>query len=127
MSGELTDFIHSDAPIIAAVAYLLDFSPLARTQRTGGGLIRELVAAAAFALYMIATDVTNVKRILRIESRTLIGVGLLICLISGLISLFRGLPFMTGLWSETPLPVIGKVGTPLLFDTGATWLCSVLP
>ena len=84
----------------------------------GGGFVGGLVAAAAFALYMIATDVANVKRILRIEPRTLIGTGLLICLISGLISLFRGLPFMTGLWSKTALPVIGKVGTPLLFDTG---------
>jgi len=84
----------------------------------GGGFVGGLVAAAAFALYMIATDVANVKRILRIEPRTLIGMGLLICLISGLISLFRGLPFMTGLWSKTALPVIGKVGTPLLFDTG---------
>jgi multicomponent Na+:H+ antiporter subunit B len=27
-------------------------------------------------------------------------------------------PFMTGLWLSSPLPVIGKVGTPLLFDTG---------
>ena len=84
----------------------------------GGGFVGGLVAAAAFALYMIATDVANVKRILRIEPRTLIGIGLLISLISGLISLFRGLPFMTGLWSKTALPVIGKVGTPLLFDTG---------
>ena len=84
----------------------------------GGGFVGGLVAAAAFALYMIATDAANVKRILRIEPRTLIGTGLLICLISGLISLFRGLPFMTGLWSKTALPVIGKVGTPLLFDTG---------
>ena len=84
----------------------------------GGGFVGGLVAAAAFALYMIATDVANVKRILRIEPRTLIGIGLLICLISGLISLFRGLPFMTGLWIKTALPVIGKVGTPLLFDTG---------
>lgn len=84
----------------------------------GGGFVGGLVAAAAFALYMIATGVADVKRILRIEPRTLIGIGLLICLISGLISLFRGLPFMTGLWSKTVLPVIGKVGTPLLFDTG---------
>ena len=83
-----------------------------------GGFVGGLVAAAAFALYMIATDVANVKRILRIEPRRLIGIGLLISLISGLISLFRSLPFMTGLWSKTALPMIGKVGTPLLFDTG---------
>ncbi len=33
-------------------------------------------------------------------------------------SLAAGRPFMTGLWGETPLPVIGKPGTPVLFDTG---------
>ncbi|MFC1976517.1 MnhB domain-containing protein [Chloroflexota bacterium] len=27
-------------------------------------------------------------------------------------------PFMTGIWSSRILPVLGKVGTPLLFDIG---------
>ena len=84
----------------------------------GGGFVGGLVAAAALALYMIATDVNRVKRIFGIEPRTVIGIGLLTCLASGLIALIRGLPFMTGQWLNTPLPVIGKVGTPLLFDTG---------
>ena len=84
----------------------------------GGGFVGGLVAAAALALYMIATDVSRVKRIFGIEPRTVIGIGLLTCLASGLVAFFRDLPFMTGQWLNTPLPVIGKVGTPLLFDTG---------
>ena len=32
--------------------------------------------------------------------------------------MLAGQPFMTGLWLKNPIPVIGKVGTPLLFDTG---------
>lgn len=84
----------------------------------GGGFVGGLVAAAALALYMIATDVSRVKRTVGIEPRTVIGIGLLMSLASGLIALFRRLPFMTGQWLNTQLPVIGKVGTPLLFDTG---------
>ena len=44
--------------------------------------------------------------------------GLLVSLISGFISIFFRDPFLTGLWSELKMPVLGKVGTPLLFDTG---------
>ena len=39
-----------------------------------------------------------------------------LALCAGLIGWLNGYPFMTGLWTE--LPVIGKVGTPLLFDIG---------
>ena len=37
---------------------------------------------------------------------------------SGVIGLVAGQPFMTGLWSEYAVPLLGKVGTPLLFDIG---------
>jgi multicomponent Na+:H+ antiporter subunit B len=36
----------------------------------------------------------------------------------GLIALGEGASFMTGLWSPIGIPVIGKAGTPLLFDLG---------
>jgi multicomponent Na+:H+ antiporter subunit B len=50
----------------------------------------------------------------------LIGFGLLIALCSGLISLFKLKPFMTGLWLHANLPILGEfhLGTPLLFDLG---------
>ena len=84
----------------------------------GGGFIGGLIAAAAFALYAIAYDVATARRTLGIDSRTLIGLGLLVALTSGVISLIAGQPFMTGLWSEYAVPLLGKVGTPLLFDIG---------
>jgi multicomponent Na+:H+ antiporter subunit B len=77
-----------------------------------------LVAAAAFALYAIAFDVTQARRALSFHTHTLIGVGLLIAVISGLLPLLAGKPFMTGLWSKQVVPVLGKLGTPLLFDIG---------
>jgi multicomponent Na+:H+ antiporter subunit B len=84
----------------------------------GGGFVGGLVAAAAFALYAIAYDVPQARRALGIDPRTLMAVGLLAAAGSGGLSLVAGKPFMTGLWSAQEVPVLGKVGTPLLFDSG---------
>jgi multicomponent Na+:H+ antiporter subunit B len=45
-------------------------------------------------------------------------VGLALAIFSAILPLFQGLPIMTGLWLNEPLPVIGLVGTALLFDLG---------
>lgn len=84
----------------------------------GGGFVGGLVAAAAFSLYSIAFDVDRTRRLLRVNPRTLAGTGLLLALASGAIAWFDGKPFMTALWGEQTLPVLGKLGTPLLFDIG---------
>jgi multicomponent Na+:H+ antiporter subunit B len=46
----------------------------------GGGFAAELVAAAAFTLYAIATDVPAARRALGVAPRRLLGVGLLVAL-----------------------------------------------
>jgi multicomponent Na+:H+ antiporter subunit B len=84
----------------------------------GGGFVGGLVAAAAFALYAIADGVATTRRTLRLNPTRLIGLGLLIAVGSGLVSIIIGQPFMTGLWSDYPVPALGKVGTPFLFDVG---------
>lgn len=88
----------------------------------GGGFVGGLIAAAAYALYTIANGVENAKQFLRLEPLFLIALGLLIALVSGLISLFAGEIFMTGLWMKNEIPVIGKIGTPILFDVGVYFL-----
>ncbi|NLI83755.1 MAG: Na+/H+ antiporter subunit B [Deltaproteobacteria bacterium] len=84
----------------------------------GGGFVGGLVAASAFSLYMIAFDVEKTRRLLRAEPRALVGAGLLVALGSAGVSPVLGKPFMTGVWLERTLPVVGKVGTPFLFDVG---------
>lgn len=85
----------------------------------GGGFIAGLVASAAYALYSIAFDAIEARRVLGVETRLLIGIGLALALLAGLIGIFSGEPFLTGLWIDTPLPYpFSKVGTPLLFDVG---------
>ena len=84
----------------------------------GGGFAGGLVAASGLMLYGIAHSPAALRKLLPVEPHLLAGSGLLAALLSGIIPMLLGKPFMTGLWLKTSLPVIGKVGTPLLFDTG---------
>ncbi len=86
----------------------------------GGGFVAGLMAAGGFALYTIAYDVAATRQALRVDPRTLIAVGLAIAAGSGLLSLMKGSPFMTGEWGHLRLPYLERlnIGTPLLFDTG---------
>lgn len=85
----------------------------------GGGFIGGLIAAAAFILFVIAFSPDIARRILFVDPNILIGVGLLSAVSSGLIPVFIGQPFLTGLWMNPVL--FGNelhIGTPLLFDIG---------
>ncbi len=84
----------------------------------GGGFVGGLVASVAVVLYMVAEGVQAARDLLKIEPRLLIATGLLIALSSAVFAWVVNRPFMTGLWWKYPLPVLGKVGTPLLFDVG---------
>jgi multicomponent Na+:H+ antiporter subunit B len=84
----------------------------------GGGFVGGLVAAAAYALYFIGNGVDEAEKLLKIDPIKLIAIGLFIALISTVPALFVGKDFMTGIWLKTNFPVIGKIGTPLIFDVG---------
>lgn len=84
----------------------------------GGGFVGGLVVAAAFALYALAHGEKEGRRMLRVAPLQLVVTGLLTALLSGLLPLLSGMPFLTALWSTVPVPVIGHAGTPLLFDLG---------
>jgi len=84
----------------------------------GGGFVGGLVASAAFALFTIAHGVSRARETLYFNPRTLTGLGLLVVLASGCPALFHKKPFLTGVWSSLKIPLLGKIGTPFLFDTG---------
>lgn len=85
----------------------------------GGGFIGGLIASIAFVLHAFAHGLKNTRFLLRIHPGFLVPAGLLIAFISGLLPVvLYNMPFLTGLWMEDPLPVIGLVGTALFFDTG---------
>ena len=77
-----------------------------------------LVASIAFVLHSFAFGTTNTLKILRYDPLTLIPVGLAIATLSMFLPVFFGLPVMTGLWFEQPIPVIGMIGSALFFDLG---------
>lgn len=80
----------------------------------GGGFVAGLVVAAAFSLYALAFGVAAARAALLVETRVLLGAGLLVALVSGLPAVLRGQPFLTAQWIDVGM----AVGTPLLFDVG---------
>lgn len=86
----------------------------------GGGFVGGLIAAAGFALYTIAADVSSARRALRIQPEWMIGTGLLLAGVSGLVGLITEQAFMTGVWTGVKVAYFEPwdVGTPFLFDLG---------
>ena len=84
----------------------------------GGGFVGGLVAATAIALVLLSEGLGEARRLLRVDPLALVAAGLLVALASGIPPLLRGWPYMTGLWLKVPLPVVGKVGSPVIFDVG---------
>lgn len=84
----------------------------------GGGFVGGLVASAAFALYAISHGVEDSRKMIHVEPRVFIGVGLLTSLASGCLPLFIDKPFLTGLWTALGPAKEWKIGTPDLFDVG---------
>lgn len=107
----------SMTPLLAATAIFL---LLRGHNAPGGGFIGGLLAAGAIALYGMAFGAAAARRWLRFTPRRLMAVGLLLALTSGLPSLISGQPFLTGVWTQPVLPLIGALplGTPLWFDLG---------
>jgi len=84
----------------------------------GGGFVGGLVASIAFVLHSFANGTEETMKILRRKPLSLIPIGLAISAISVTLPMLFGLPAMTGLWFEEPIPVIGMIGSSLFFDLG---------
>jgi multicomponent Na+:H+ antiporter subunit B len=85
----------------------------------GGGFVGGLVVASSFVLYSIAFGVDAGRRALLVSPATLLGVGPLVALASGLPAVVTGQAFMTAMWTEVALGGTAvALGTPLVFDVG---------
>ena len=104
--------------LLALLLVFSVFELLRGHNEPGGGFIGGLLAASGFALYMLAFDAGAARKLLRVNPMTLVGGGLLVAAASGAAALFKGRPFLTGLWYPHPVPGIGKISTVLLFDVG---------
>lgn len=84
----------------------------------GGGFVGGLVAASTYALYAFSQGMKEARQALFVDPTILIALGLAIAVGSAVFPLAKGLPLMTGLWREQPIPILGKLGTPFVFDVG---------
>lgn len=84
----------------------------------GGGFIGGLIAAIPIVFHVMVYGSKKTKEIFKLNIFLLIGIGLLTAASSGLISMFLGDAFMTSLWGEFEIPLLGKPGTPIMFDIG---------
>ena len=86
----------------------------------GGGFAGGLVAAIAFTLIVIAEDAESARRSLRVSTRSLIGVGLLLAAASGITGLVVGDAFLEAIFFDLPLLAGGRIelSTVFFFDVG---------
>ncbi|MBR0556488.1 Na+/H+ antiporter subunit B [Ciceribacter sp. L1K23] len=108
------------APFLTPLMVLFSIFVLLRGHNEpGGGFIGGLIAASAFAIYGIAFGVQSVRRAIIFHPMSIAGCGLFISCLSGLLSAFFGVPFMTGLWIY---PTFAGIEVPLAtvisFDIG---------
>ena len=115
-----TLILRTVAPFITALMLLFSVFVLLRGHNEpGGGFIGGLIAASALAIYGIAYGVSAVRRAIRFHPMAIAGFGLLIAVVSGVISVFAGVPFMTGLWVyPTLFGVEVSLATVMSFDIG---------
>jgi multicomponent Na+:H+ antiporter subunit B len=84
----------------------------------GGGFIGGLIGSIGFVFHAMVFDSHTTISKFRLNPIRLIATGLSLALASGIIGLFSGDPFMTALWADFYLPLIGRPGTPIMFDIG---------
>lgn len=86
----------------------------------GGGFIGGLMTSAAIVLMYMAYGIKSMEKILPINFRHVIPVGLLIAALTGIGGLLFDQPFLTQTFAYFQLPVLGKteLATALLFDLG---------
>jgi multicomponent Na+:H+ antiporter subunit B len=115
-----TLILRTVAPVITSLMVLFSIFVLLRGHNEpGGGFIGGLIAVSALAIFGIAYGVQAVRRAIIFHPLSIAGFGLLLATLSGLVSVFFGVPFMTGLWVyPSLLGVEVPLATVMSFDVG---------
>ncbi len=114
--------LQSATRLLVPLLVLLSVAALLRGHNApGGGFVGGLIAAAAVVLQAYSCGSPSARRLLVLDPRTYLGIGLLVAIISGLWApLLHGQPVFTGVWGTFAVPAVGelKIGTPVTFDIG---------
>ncbi|WP_099158192.1 Na(+)/H(+) antiporter subunit B [Virgibacillus ndiopensis] len=102
--------------LLGFAIYLL----LAGHNSPGGGFVGGLMTASAFVLMYMSYGIETVKKILPINFRTLIPIGLLIAVVTGVGSFAFNEPFLSHTFGYFTFPLFGEIelATAMLFDIG---------
>ncbi|MEH7124630.1 Na(+)/H(+) antiporter subunit B [Bacillus sp. JJ1773] len=86
----------------------------------GGGFIGGLSVAAGLVLLYLAFDIETVRKNIPVDFKKVAGFGVLLAVLTGMISIFSGKPFLNQTFGYFNLPVFGKteLATAVLFDVG---------
>jgi multicomponent Na+:H+ antiporter subunit B len=86
----------------------------------GGGFAGGLVATTGWALYSLAFGAGPTRKALVYSPQSILGVGLLLSLLSGLFPMLFQKPFLSGMWGKFDFGHLGQLelGTSLIFDIG---------
>ncbi|GIO26249.1 Na(+)/H(+) antiporter subunit B [Ornithinibacillus bavariensis] len=86
----------------------------------GGGFVGGLVTSAAIVLLYMAYGIKFVEKIIPINFRMLIPIGLLVALLTSMGSFLFDVPFLSHTYGYFKFPVFGEVelATATLFDLG---------
>jgi multicomponent Na+:H+ antiporter subunit B len=111
-----TLILRTVAPVVTSLMVLFSIFVLLRGHNEPGG---GLIAVSALAIYGIAYGVAAVRRAIVYHPLSIAGAGLLLAMLSGLVSIAAGVPFMTGLWVyPSLLGVEVPLSTVMSFDIG---------
>ncbi|WP_238649945.1 Na+/H+ antiporter subunit A [Paenibacillus piscarius] len=128
LTGNLPRYARSNDVLLQSVAkvafvIIITFSLylfFAGHNQPGGGFIGALMAAAALILVAVAFGTEFVEKVLPVDYRKLIGVGIMIAFLTGIGSFLFDVPFLSQAFGYFDLPVMGKteLTTAMLFDLG---------
>ena len=84
----------------------------------GGGFIAGLIASIPFMLHSMVFGYRRTISIFRIRPRQFAVLGVFMAFVSGMFAMAKGAPYLTSVWVDEKLPLVGKIGTPIFFDFG---------
>lgn len=84
----------------------------------GGGFIAALVLTIGVLFHLLALGKEKTLRLFGMSTYWLIALGLGAMILAALVGIFHGEPLLEAYWLDVKIPLIGKLGTPILFDAG---------
>lgn len=86
----------------------------------GGGFIGGLTVASGIVLLYLAFDIETIRKNIPFDFKKIAAFGVIIAILTGSVSLFRGEPFLNQKFGHVNLPLFGdtELATAVLFDTG---------